>query len=395
MLHVYNDETHQIAILNKRLHYIDWLRVLAFATLILFHCAVPFVEHYTWEINNVETSPWITRIVWWTHQWRLPLLFFIAGVGVRFSLRKRSVLAFMGERTIRLFIPLVFAIFFITPIQVYFEWMQKGRIQLSYPEFYPRVFEIVPYPEGAFTWSHMWFVAYLFVFTILLLPVFSMSKLKFPDHYRRWFESRLSSPLLAISLSAPFILYFFRLFIEWPEQGSLINDWFVFTSSITYYFLGYFLSGLESFWETCLKYRKLFLGIALSLSAILFFTYFWDWNANRPVEQGPELYLFGFMNSLHIWTVILSAIGYSMRYLNRPGKHLTYLNTAIYPFYIMHQAVIVASGYYLLPLEMPIFLKLLLLVIICITVIWSMYHFVVRKTMITRVLFGMKAKRTF
>ncbi len=87
----------------KRLHYIDWLRVLAFLTLILFHCAVPFVEHYTWEINNEDTSPWITRIIWWTHQWRLPLLFFIAGVGVCFSLRRRSVLTFFEERTLRLF----------------------------------------------------------------------------------------------------------------------------------------------------------------------------------------------------------------------------------------------------------------------------------------------------
>lgn len=379
--------------LNKRLHYIDWLRVLAFVTLILFHCAVPFVAHYTWEINNTETSPWITRIVWWTHQWRLPLLFFIAGVGVRFSLRKRSILAFIGERTIRLFIPLAFAIFFITPIQVYFEWMQKGRINMSYGNFYPQVFEIVPYPEGAFTWSHMWFVAYLFVFTILLLPVFSMSKIKFPDGYRRWFESTFSSPLLLLSLSIPFILYFFRLFIEWPEQGSLINDWFVFISSITYYLLGYVLSGTQTFWTTCMKYRKLFLGIALSLSIVLFVTYFWDWNSNRPQQKGPELYYFGLMNGIHIWTVILSAIGYSMKYLNRPSSLLTYLNTAIYPFYILHQAVIVASGYYILQLDLSIGSKLLLLVVICITVIWSLYHFLIRKTMMTRVLFGMKAKR--
>ena len=42
---------------EKRLHYIDWLRVLAFITLILFHCAVPFVEHYHWEINSEKTHP--------------------------------------------------------------------------------------------------------------------------------------------------------------------------------------------------------------------------------------------------------------------------------------------------------------------------------------------------
>jgi len=153
--------------MDKRLHYIDWLRVLAFATLILFHCAVPFVAHNHWEINNEDTSPWITRIIWWLHQWRLPLLFFIAGVGVRFSLRKRSIPRFYAERFVRLFIPLAFAIFFITPIQVYFEWLQESRISTGYLDFYRSVFEIVPYPDGSFTWSHMWIVAYLFVITIL------------------------------------------------------------------------------------------------------------------------------------------------------------------------------------------------------------------------------------
>jgi peptidoglycan/LPS O-acetylase OafA/YrhL len=378
--------------LNKRLHYIDWLRVLAFLTLILFHCGVPFVQHYTWEINNAETSAWITRVIWWTHQWRLPLLFFIAGVGVRFSLQKRTIPAFLGERTIRLFIPLVFAIFFITPIQVYFEWLQKGRIKPGFGEFYPQVFDIIPYPDGPFTWSHMWFVAYLFVFTVLLLPVFSLSKIHGLSRFKRTFNKIFSFPAIHLSLSIPFIIYFYRLYIDWPEQGSLINDWFVFTSSITYYFLGYFLSGIDTFWETCLRYRKLFLSIAFSLSLILFFTYYWDWHANRPEQQGPDLYRYGALNGMHIWTVILSAIGYSMRYLNHSGKHLRYLNTAIYPFYIIHQAVIVASGYYVLQLNISIAAKLLLLIMICMVVIWSVYHFLIRKTMVTRVLFGMKRK---
>ncbi len=96
--------------MKERLYYIDWLRVLAFMTLIVFHCAIPFVEGYNWEINNVEESPGITRVVWWVHQWRLPLLFFISGVGGHFLLRKRSVAAFFGERFVRLFIPLAFGI---------------------------------------------------------------------------------------------------------------------------------------------------------------------------------------------------------------------------------------------------------------------------------------------
>lgn len=376
--------------INQRLHYIDWLRVLAFTTLILFHCAVPFVEHYSWEINNKETSTWITRIIWWVHQWRLPLLFFIAGVGVRFSLRKRTIPAFLGERFVRLFIPLAFAIFFITPVQVYFEWLQKGRISMGYWEFYPSVYEIIPYPEGAFTWSHMWFVAYLFVFTLLLLPVFSLAKTKLFNPLITHINFIFVKPVTHLLLAIPFVLFYYLLYIDWPEQGSLIDDWFVFTSSITYYFFGFLFGSIPNFWNTCLKYRRLFAVITMVLAVILIARYYWNWEFNQPLEQGNSLYLYGLLDGFHIWTMILAAIGYTMKYLNYSNKHLSYLNTAVYPFYIMHQAVIVASGYYILPMEISISVKLLLLMIICVTVIWFLYHFLIRKTILSRVLFGMK-----
>lgn len=376
-----------------RLHYVDWLRVLAFATLILFHCAVPFVEDYHWEINNKETSPWITRIIWWMHQWRLPLLFFIAGVGVRFSLRKRSVLKFFGERFIRLFIPLAFAIFFITPVQVYFEWLQEEKISMGYWEFYPSVYQIVPYPQGSFTWSHMWFVAYLFVFTILLLPIFASAKIKWFNNFKVVFNRIFSHALSCLILGLPFVLYFFALFVDWPEQGSLIDDWYVFVSSITFYLLGFLLSGIDAFWKTCFKRRKLFLTVAIVLASILMWKYYWDWELYRPRSQDFWLYQYGLLNGFHIWAMILASVGYTMKYLNYPSSKLTYLNTAIYPFYILHQAVIVASGYCVLQWNIGIPLKFLILVLICTTTIWLVYHFIIKNTALTRVLFGMKWKK--
>ena len=374
----------------NRLHYIDWIRVLAFLTLILFHCAVPFVEHYHWEINNAETSPGLTRVIWWTHQWRLPLLFFIAGVGVRFALRKRSILKFTGERFVRLFIPLVFVMLCITPIQVYFEWLQEGKVTTSYWEFYPSVFEFVPYPDGALTWSHMWFVAYLFVFTILLLPVFSLTKIVWLDKFKFIGNKIFTYPINHLLLATPFVLYFLLLFIDWPEQGSLIDDWFVFCSSITFYFLGFFLSGVTSFWDNCLKYRLLFLCIALLLAVFLIHNYYWNWHANKPTINDKSLYIYAITNGIHIWAIILTVIGYTMKYLNFSNKYLRYLTTAVYPYYILHQTIIVASGYFVTQWDAAIWIKLLVLLFLCIVGVFLIYHFLIRKTVITRVLFGVK-----
>ncbi|MGX1930271.1 acyltransferase family protein [Flagellimonas sp. 2504JD4-2] len=378
--------------MHQRLHYIDWLRVMAFGTLILFHCAVPFVENYTWEINNKETSPWITRVIWWLHQWRLPLLFFIAGVGVRFSLRRRSIVAFVGERFVRLFIPLAFAIFFVTPIQVYFEWLQKGRISEGFWEFYPSVYDIVPYPDGSFTWSHMWFVAYLFAFTLLLLPVFSLAKVQWFNGIKAFLDKLFNPPITHLILALPFVAYFYLLYIDWPEQGSLINDWYVFVSSSTFYLLGFLLGSIPSFWKTCLQHRKLFLRVALLLAIILICKYYWNWEMNRPSVQN-QIYVYGLLNAFHIWTIILAAVGYSMKYLNFGNRYLSYLNTAVYPFYILHQAVIVASGYYVLQWDVGIAIKLVILVLICLSTIWVLYHFFIRNTILTRVLFGMKWRK--
>jgi len=126
-----------------RKHYIDWIRVIAFFLLILFHCAMPFVI-FGWEIKNTDTSYGLSRLIWWLHQWRLPLLFFISGVGIHFSLQRRTVIEFVGERFVRLFIPLLFAMFFTIPLQVYFERLQKGEINISYPGFYPTVWNFIP-----------------------------------------------------------------------------------------------------------------------------------------------------------------------------------------------------------------------------------------------------------
>jgi peptidoglycan/LPS O-acetylase OafA/YrhL len=130
--------------------------------------------------------------------------------------------------------------------------------------------------------------------------------------------------------------------------------------------------------------------MAIVLAVLLIWQYYWNWELNRPRNQGINLYVYGLLDGFHIWTIILSVIGYSMRYLNFKNNYLSYLNTAVYPFYIIHQAVIVAAGYYVVQWNISIGFKLIVLVVVCMISIWSLYHFAIRKTVISRVLFGMK-----
>lgn len=375
---------------SPREHYIDWIRVIAFMILIAFHCSMPFV-HFGWEIKNEEQSVFLDRVIIWLHQWRLPLLFFVSGVGVSFSLRKRSIVKFFGERIVRLFIPLVFAMFFLTPIQVYYEWLQEDKIPSGYWSFYPTVFELVPYPDGTLTWSHMWFVCYLFVFTILLLPVFALFKITVVQHVKQKLDLVFRNPVANLLLAVPFVIYYFTWYIRWPEQGSLLDDWFVFNSSITFYFLGFLLADLPSFWETCARYRILFLTIAAGCAVALFWKYYWP--LELPKQQDESLYIYGVLDALQIWSIILTAVGFAKHHLNFSHPRLTYLTAAVYPFYILHQTVIVASGYYVTQWNAPIAVKLIALIVICGAVIGTVYHFLIRRFILTRILFGVKLER--
>ena len=373
-----------------RLYFLDWVRVFAFGLLILFHCAMPFVT-IPWEIKNEEQSLLLTRIIYWLHQWRLPLLFFIAGVGTHFSLQKRRGLRFLGERFVRLFIPLMFAMLFTIPFQVYFEYMQKGRIAMSYAEFYPSVWDFVPYPDGSLTWSHLWFVVYLFVFTILLFPVFMVMETQIVQRWKLKLDKYFKSPWIIFALVGVLIYYYFSLYIRWPEQMGLLDDWFLFLFSMTLFFYGFFLSNLPSFWDTCEKYRWYFLGIAMICIIGLFVEYWWP--LSFPKKQDGFLYAYGIFNSIHIWMIILSALGFAKHHLNFSDSFLKYFSPAVYPFYILHQTIIVISGYYVVQWPLPIILKFLILALICFVSVFTLYHFVIRNFMITRILYGMKPRK--
>ncbi|MGL6268944.1 MAG: acyltransferase family protein [Chitinophagaceae bacterium] len=375
---------------SERHHYIDWVRVLAFLLLIFFHCAMPFVN-YGWEIKNKETSAGLTRLIWWMHQWRLPLLFFISGVGIHFSLKKRSVLKFTLERIVRLFIPLLFAMFFTIPLQVYFEWLQEGKISMSYVEFYPSVWQLVPYPKGSLTWSHMWFVVYLFVFCMLLIPFFALFKIPFLKNVKSRITDLLSGPLVLSLLFIPFMLYHFILYLDFPEQGSLMDDWFLFLFSLTLLLFGYILGGSDQFWDTCARYRYYFLGTAIA-SILYLFPEYW-WNLDLPKVSDKRLYIFGFLNSIHIWMIILSILGFAKTHLNFSNNFLKHANQAVYPFYILHQTLIVSFGFYITQWDMPIFVKMIILILLSFLSLVILYRYLIKPYKLFRVLYGVKLKK--
>jgi surface polysaccharide O-acyltransferase-like enzyme len=278
--------------------------------------------------------------------------------------------------------------FFTIPIQVYVEYLQKGRVTGSYFEFYPSVWNLVPYPDGSLTWSHMWFIVYLLTFIILLLPFFSIMKIKIIEKYKDKFSNIVSSKYLILLVFLILYSIYYLFYLKYPEQGSLVDDWFVFNSSITYLILGYLFASSNKFWDNCERYRNISLSIAVLTSITLFINYYVP--NNLPKKDGLNTQLYFILDSLQIWSIILTIIGFAKKYLNSSSKILHYLNQAVFPFFIIHQTIIVALGYWIVQLKTSILSKYLLLSIFSSLLIYTLYEYVIRRTKLTRFLYGMK-----
>jgi glucan biosynthesis protein C len=104
--------------------------------------------------------------------------------------------------------------------------------------------------KGSLAWSHMWFVVFLFVYCILLLPVFALFKIKLPQRLKEKLGNILANPVCTFALFVPLMIYYYTLYLPFPEQMSMLNDWSLFISSLTFLLYGYFLGGNTKFWAT-------------------------------------------------------------------------------------------------------------------------------------------------
>jgi glucans biosynthesis protein C len=315
---------------------LDWLRVVAIVLLHLFHTGMMF-NTWDWHLKSPVPLPVLEEPMHVLHLVRMPLLMLIAGVGTAFALRRRSLGAFAWDRTKRLFGPLVFGIFVIVPPQLFIERLQRGTFQGSYLDFYPSVFAFVPYPEGSFSWHHLWFVAYLFAYCILALPLFAWLRTARGEAFLARADAWLSHGWNVALLFLPLGLG--RLWLrEYPETHFLVDD----PRTVLYYgqlfLFGHVLGRCPRVWDHLVaKRRELLLG-TLAVFAVM------APDSEFPVV--PET----LGTCAFTWGVLLTALGHARAHVTTRRPWLARTQELAYPFYILHQTVIVLVGYALLRL---------------------------------------------
>ncbi len=361
-----------------RRYDLDWLRVLVFGLLILYHVGMFFVP-WGWHIKNDPTYEWLQLPMYFLNQWRLPILFIISGMGTYYALSSRTLRQFNWERFTRLVIPLVFGMLIIVPPQVFIERITYGQFDGSLIEFYLTEAYNGIYPEGNFSWHHLWFLPYLFLFSVVLSPIFIRIK-RGKWTLMNWLKKPAQLYLMVIPL------YLVEALVEpfFPVTLALIGDWFTISFYIILFFYGFLLLSIgPKFWELLDKIKTYALIIGIVAFSLMVLIRMFDDNIIRHFTEAM-------IKVVNLWSWMLAIMGYAAVHLNKKSRALAYANRSVYPFYILHQTITIIFAYFIKDLEWGLFLKFGLLTLATFGGSWLIYDLIILRIKFIHPVFGLK-----
>jgi len=369
--------TNQELSLERR-YDLDWLRTISMLAVFLFHCA-RFFDADGWHVKDTELSVFFSQFTGFLVMWIMPIFMLLAGQSTYYSLQFRSARQFIKARTQRLAIPFIMGVFILIPPQVYLERLSNGDYSGGLFSFYPHYFEGWYGFGGNFAWMglHLWFLELLFLYSILVLPLFLLlSNKKWGVSIRRIMD-KFSKPFAIYLLGIPFIILEISLNPEGLGMRAF-GGWSI-IHYLIFFIFGYLIALSPPIQKRIEAHRWTSLLMALVLH--IFF-------AGVDVPISREAYLT--VRALDSWYWLMAILGFGRRYLNRSSSHLKYLNELTLPFYILHQTVILIIGYFVIQLAVPLGLKYFLIVVLSLLAIMLIFEIGIKRTNVMRLLFGMK-----
>jgi peptidoglycan/LPS O-acetylase OafA/YrhL len=372
--------------LNRR-HDIDALRAIAFALVILYHVGMYYVAGWHWHLKSPDAVDWLQGPMRVLNLWRMDLVFLISGLAIGFLRRGQGRAALLSQRSWRLLLPLGFGMAVVVPFQPYAQALANGSIDPGFGAFLLRYYTGGPWPRNAFdgahagvTWNHLWYLAYLWVYTLVLVALLPLLESGWGRRCRDAFL-RLRGPALVLVPVLPLVLWSAFLWPQFPPTHDLVGDAWLHAVYFTLFLYGYWIGVDAGWWEAVARLRWPLLGTS-ALALALHFALRAGPVPSLPARWAADLYM---------WSTVLCILGWAFRKLNRPWPWLAWANESVYPWYVLHQTVIIVLVFWLAPLQLPAGIEAALLVAGTVLGCWGVTA-VVRRSACLRPLFGLKRR---
>lgn len=336
---------------KPRLWFLDWVRVGAFGLLIFYHIGMYYWANEAWHIKAAHQSDSLKYLMWLTNPWRIPLLFLISGAASRFMLDRWGRARFCWRRGLRLGLPILFGMFVVVAPQVYVQSRYEQTLEPGFFPFWLRYVTLDPSLARGLTWNHLWFIVYLLVYTLVVAAIAAPLR-----ELARRIDNRFVLGNGFVVLLLPALLLgagYAALKTAFPSTHNLLVDWTNHWLFGWTFVLGFIFAGSQRVWTVMAAFR----WPALVAAAACYFA------VVAPGEIITMPRIFGrFVFELQAWGFIIAVLGFAVRHLDRPHRAVAYLNTAIFPYYIVHQTFIVLLGYAFLQVQLPTPLEVSLMI---------------------------------
>lgn len=367
---------------HVRYHELDWIRVLAVQAVILGHVAALFtgVAHVSW---NATSSPLLRTASQLSTNWRMPLLFFVAGAACALAYRRKPTRHYVRERAEKLVVPLVAALLTYVPLTAWLTW----RIALHFDATGQAPVDDPP----TFQWGvgTLWFLVHLVLMTALALPVLRALRarplpvLRAEMLIARWPRLFLIGAGLVVLAGA---LVPYRWTEHWPYEHLLnVKDLArygaMFAVGISYGLLAAARDALR-------RHRRASLGLWAALTLVT-----WALIETPPAPGSALAYGAELVEAVSTWAWVAGIVGYAREYLTRLTPAVVDLSEVSYAMYLTHPTLVVVTGFLVTPQDWSIGMKFVASALVVFVGTYLLCR-VIRCYGVTRWLFGLRAAST-
>lgn len=348
---------------NKRLYYIDWLRVLVVLALIPFHASLTYLRYgivYIKEpVSGLAALPFLIIEVP-LGDFFMTLMFFVSGVASFYSFKNRGAGIYIGERAQKLMFSFGLGYFLLCPVMSYIQAIYEG-FHGGFISFLPHFFWYDPFHYHGY--GHLWFLLYLFVFSLICVPLF-----------RRWQRQRNESRIgrigaflsqgnrLLLPISFIILLELYLRPLYHPDAFIIVGDWANVTVYLSLFIFGYVYAADARIQRKVNEYFKpsMVFG-ALSLATL----YYVNINSQMFYSDAAHLTsLWVLAKGVYECAGIIFLLNFGRLYLNRKSRVLGYLNRESFKIYVFHYLPVNFFTWLFMDFEAHIFVKFLLVVVL-------------------------------
>jgi glucan biosynthesis protein C len=364
----------------QRKYDVDWLKTIIVLTIIPFHAFVIFDQNpnaimYVKDKVNVLAFNNIGGVL---DRFHMVTLFLLSGIAIYYSLQNRSINAFLSDRLKKLFLPLLAGSILLNPIMTYFWSLNQSRKE-SFIEHYTGFFTInvggFDGLNGGYTPAHLWFVLYLFIFSIIGLPLFIWLRSDKSEKVRNSLAAFFYKPMTLVLLAVPYcFIYLIDIF---DEKNPIAYLYIV--------LIGCVIATDERYFKALNRDKWIYLTMSV-LMYVLFFLY-----KNIDLTNTLAIYSFEFLVKFLKIIPAYALIGIFNCYINKNSKVLIYLSKACYPIYVIHMVILTSIAFVVINFNIAPIFKFLIIVIVSYIVCFLIYE-VLRRTRYLGLLFGIASK---